>query len=136
MHEQEISTHLGRPVRFHPHIAAFFRGISLTVAVELSAPVSAASMQADFDACYAGEPLVRVQAGVPEIATLSPRAGIGIGGFSPDPRNAQRASLVVVLDNLLKGAAAQALQNINLALGLDEWTAIPIERAKAEGAGQ
>lgn len=137
VHEQEISAHLGRPVRFHPHVAAFFRGISLTIAVELGETTSTESLLAEFRACYDGEPLVRVQADVPEIANLSPRAGIRIGGFSPDPRNAQRASFVVVLDNLLKGAASQAMQNINLALGLDELTAIDsTERVKAEGAEQ
>jgi len=124
VHEQEISTHLGRPVRFHPHVAAFFRGISLTISVELSAPVSAESLQADFEARYGREPLVRVRSEVPEIARLATRTGVEIGGFSVDPRNTQRASFVVVLDNLLKGAASQALQNINLALGLDELAAI------------
>lgn len=124
LHEREISAHLGRPVRFHPHVAAFFRGISLTIAVELSASVSAESLKADFDACYGGEPLVRIRSEVPEIARLAPPAGIEIGGFCVDPRNRQRASFVVVLDNLLKGAASQALQNINLALGLDELVAI------------
>mgnify|MGYP005847126095 CR=1 FL=1 len=120
VHEQEISAHLARPVRFHPHVAAFFRGISLTIAVELSAPVSAESLKADFDTRFGREPLVRVRSDVPEIASLGPRTGIEIGGFSVDPRDARRASFVVVLDNLLKGAASQALQNINLALGLAE----------------
>lgn len=137
VHEQEISAHLGRPVRFHPHVAAFFRGISLTIAVELSAPASIESLQAGFAARYHAEPLVRVRAEVPEIAGLAPRTGVEIGGFSTDARNTQRASLVVVLDNLLKGAASQALQNINLALGLDELTGInSILRVEAEGAGQ
>jgi len=139
VHEQEISTHLGRPVRFHPHVAAFFRGISLTIVVELSAPVSAESLQTEFEACYQGEPLVGVCAEVPEIARLAPRTGLEIGGFSVDARDARRASFVVVLDNLLKGAASQALQNINLALGLDELTAIDsssVQPSAVEGAGQ
>jgi len=124
VHEQEISTHLGRPVRFHPHVAAFFRGITLTIAVELGAPATADSLTAEFQACYSDEPLVRVQAEIPEIPSLNPRSGICIGGFSVDARDAHRASFVVVLDNLLKGAASQALQNINLALGLEELAGI------------
>ncbi len=127
VHETEISTHLGRPVRFHPHVAAFFRGITLTIAVELGAPATDESLAAEFQACYAGSPLVRVQAEIPEIPALRPRTGICIGGFSVDARDAHRASFVVVLDNLLKGAASQALQNINLALGLDELTAIDLK---------
>ncbi|MBS3742952.1 MAG: N-acetyl-gamma-glutamyl-phosphate reductase [Wenzhouxiangellaceae bacterium] len=135
VHEQEIGAHLGRPVRFHPHVAAFFRGISLTIAVELSAPASADSLQAEFEAFYHGEPLLRVCAEVPEIAGLAPRAGVEVGGFSVDTRDTQRTSFVVVLDNLLKGAASQALQNINLALGLDELTGIdstPVGSAEGE----
>jgi N-acetyl-gamma-glutamylphosphate reductase len=64
--------------------------------------------------------LIGVDADIPEIASLSPRTGLRIGGFTVDERDAHRASFVVVLDNLLKGAASQALQNVNRALGLDE----------------
>jgi len=124
VHEREIGTHLGRPVRFHPHVAAFFRGITLTIAVKLGAPATDESLATEFKACYIDSPLVRVQNEIPEIPALSPRTGICIGGFSVDARDAHRASFIVVLDNLLKGAASQALQNINLALGLDELTAI------------
>jgi len=124
VHEQEISTHLGRPVRFHPHVAAFFRGITLTIAVDLGAPVTVEALVDEFRARYANEPLVRVQQEVPEVPSLDPRAGVCIGGFSVDARDAHRASFVVVLDNLLKGAASQALQNVNLALGLEELTGI------------
>jgi len=120
VHEREIGTHLGRPVRFHPHVAAFFRGISLTVAVELKQPATADELVATVSAAYAGEPLVVVDTAIPEIATLLPRAGVQVGGFTVDARDARRVSFVVVLDNLLKGAAVQALQNINLALGFDE----------------
>jgi len=127
VHEREISTRLGRPVRFHPHVAAFFRGISLTIAVELGAPTTAEALLERYRARYAGEALVHVGTAIPEIATLKPRAGINIGGFAVDARDTHRASFVVVLDNLLKGAAGQALQNLNLALGLAETTGVEPE---------
>ena len=47
-----------------------------------------------------------------------------MGGFTYDPKT-RRVALVSVIDNLLKGAATQALQNINLALGLPEYDGIP-----------
>lgn len=50
-------------------------------------------------------------------AVHTPR--VTIGGFTVDP-NSGRIVMVSVIDNLLKGAASQALQNLNLALGLDE----------------
>ncbi|MDT8439599.1 MAG: N-acetyl-gamma-glutamyl-phosphate reductase [Wenzhouxiangellaceae bacterium] len=122
VHEREISTRLGRPVRFHPHVAAFFRGISLTIAVDLGAPVDERQLLDLYTDRYADEPLVGVSAEIPEIRTLTPPTGLQIGGFTVDARDAGHASFVVVLDNLLKGAASQALQNLNRALGLDECT--------------
>ena len=81
-----------------------------------------------FEALYRDEPLITFSADIPEIRDLvsgvGPAAGLRIGGFSVDGRDAQRAALVVVLDNLLKGAATQALQNLNLALGYDELSGI------------
>jgi N-acetyl-gamma-glutamyl-phosphate reductase len=120
VHESEISAHLGLPVRFHPHVAAFFRGISLTLAVDLSESVSAKDLLERFGEAYAGEPLIEVSAEIPEIREIAGRSGLKIGGFTVDARNPHRVSFVVVLDNLLKGAASQAIQNINLALGFDE----------------
>ncbi len=120
MHEREVSARLGRPVRFHPHVAPFFRGISLTVAVNLSEPASVDELFAGFQAAYDDEPLIRVSEEIPEIREVAGTPSLAIGGFSVDARNPHRASLVVVLDNLLKGAASQAVQNINLALGFNE----------------
>jgi N-acetyl-gamma-glutamyl-phosphate reductase len=120
VHEHEISTRLGRPVRFHPHVAAFFRGISLTVSLDLADPADADSLYEHCLATYRDEPLIRVSREIPEVRQIAGTAGLLIGGFTVDARNPHRASLVVVLDNLLKGAASQALQNINLALSLDE----------------
>lgn len=124
VHEQEISTHLGLPVRFHPHVAAFFRGISLTLAVDLSEPLTQSDLLELFSGTYADEPLIEVGADIPEIRDVADSPCLKIGGFTVDRRNPLRASFVVVLDNLLKGAASQAVQNINLALGMDERTGI------------
>ncbi len=124
VHEQEISTRLGRPVRFHPHVAPFFRGISLTVAVDLADPTSVEELLAQFETRYAGEQLIDVGREIPEIRDVATSPRLHIGGFNVDARNPHRACLVVVLDNLLKGAASQALQNINLSLGIEELTGI------------
>ena len=120
VHEHEVSTHLGRPVRFHPHVASFFRGISLTLAVDLAEPTSAEALVEWFETAYANEALIEVSREIPEIRMIAGTPKLRVGGFSVDARHPHRASLVVVLDNLLKGAASQALQNINRALGLEE----------------
>lgn len=124
VHEQEVSAHLGRPVRFHPHVAPFFRGISLTLSVLLTEPLSPAELQGVFAERLEGEALIRVGAEIPEIRDVAATPNLAIGGFAVDARDSLRVTFVVVLDNLLKGAASQALQNINLALGLDELTGI------------
>lgn len=129
MHEREISTHLGHAVRFHPHVAPFFRGISLTISVTLDRPVSEAELLHLYKDQYAGQSLIRVTTDAPEVREIAGHAGLAMGGFAVDARNPAQASFVVVLDNLLKGASSQALQNINLALGLEELEAVqPVEK--------
>lgn len=120
VHEQEISAHLGRPVCFHPHVAPFFRGISLTITADLSEPMSVADLLDLYSEAYGEEPLIEVGSEIPEIREVAGTPKLKIGGFTVDRRDPLRVSFVVVLDNLLKGAASQAMQNINLALGLDE----------------
>jgi N-acetyl-gamma-glutamyl-phosphate reductase len=122
VHAREASRHLGRPVRFTPHVAAFFRGITLTITLPLARPETAASLLARYREAYAGEPLVRVTAEIPEVQAAAGRHDVTIGGFAVD---GEHAVVVVVLDNLLKGAATQALQNLNLALGLPERLGVP-----------
>ncbi len=126
VHEQEISAHLRRPVRFHPHVAPFFRGISLTISVMLTEPLTADELFSMVSEQYAGEALIRVGRDIPEIREVAGTPHLSIGGFTVDARDSMRASFVVVLDNLGKGAAGQAMQNINRALGLEELTGVRI----------
>jgi N-acetyl-gamma-glutamyl-phosphate reductase len=120
VHEREISFQLGRDISFMPHVAAFFRGISLTISFGLDGGVSEDELLATFQKAYAGEARIRVSMDTPEVSGIQGLPDVHIGGFTIDARNPARGALVVVLDNLLKGAASQALQNLNLALGLDE----------------
>jgi len=120
MHEKEISHQLHTAVRFMPHVAAFFRGISLTIAFELDHPASVDELETIFRQAYAGEKRIKICTEIPQVSAVQNTADVLIGGFDIDARNPAQGSLVVVLDNLLKGAASQALQNLNLALGLDE----------------
>jgi N-acetyl-gamma-glutamyl-phosphate reductase common form len=124
MHENEISHHIGRDIRFLPHVAPFFRGISLTVAVELRHAHTEKELLACFKEFYSGSPLVEVRASVPEVKQVRGSHRLILGGFSVSETNPCRISLVAVLDNLLKGAATQAVQNLNLAFGLDAMTGL------------
>lgn len=124
VHEREVSYRLKQDIRFLPHVASFFRGISITVAAQLSKPSTAQELHEHFRAFYAGEPLVRVSAAMPEIPQVVQTAVAALGGFAVDKRDSRRVCLVSCIDNLLKGAASQAMQNVNLMLGLDELSGI------------
>lgn len=122
IHEREVGRQLGHPVEFMPHVAAHFRGITLTVNLHLDREWAADELLAHYRHFYDHAPLVQVQADAPWVSRIVGRHGAAIGGFTVQGR---RAVVVATLDNLLKGAATQALQNINRALGLDELEGIP-----------
>jgi len=124
-HEKEIAHHLGQPVFFMPHVAPFFRGLVVTISVVLKEAMSAAALQQRFGAAYADEPLIKVIPDPPLPKDLVEKHGVVVGGFAVDEKT-RHAVLCVALDNLLKGAATQAVQNINLALGLRELEGIPV----------
>ncbi|MEE4217132.1 MAG: Asd/ArgC dimerization domain-containing protein, partial [Xanthomonadales bacterium] len=124
IHEREVSWHIGRNIRFLPHVAPFFRGISLSIAVTLADRTSDAELLALFAGFYGDCPLIEVRAGIPEVKEARNRHGVILGGFTVSAHDPRRVSLVAVLDNLLKGAATQAVQNLNLAFGLDVLTGL------------
>jgi N-acetyl-gamma-glutamyl-phosphate reductase len=118
-HERETVRHLGLPVRFIPHVHPAFRGLLVTAHVPLGESMSVDQLVARFMAAYAEEPLIEISDEIPELRDGAGHRGVIIGGFetSADGRN---AVVIAAEDNLLKGAAVQAVQNINLALGLPE----------------
>ncbi|MFT7582281.1 MAG: N-acetyl-gamma-glutamyl-phosphate reductase [Myxococcota bacterium] len=122
-HELEVRWQLGHPVYFMPHVASFFRGITLTVSMQLSRPLDVEEVLDRYRARYEFEPLVEVTKDMPLVQAAAGRHVCTIGGVHVE---ATEAHIVVVatLDNLLKGAATQALQNMNLACGFDELSGI------------
>ncbi|WP_266156848.1 N-acetyl-gamma-glutamyl-phosphate reductase [Dyella silvatica] len=124
MHEKEASRHLGLPVEFMPHVAPHFRGLTVTTNLYLARPLKREEVIQRFHASYDNEPLVRVLDEAPWVSQIANKHHVDIGGFALSA-DGKRVVVVATLDNLLKGAATQAIQNINLLLGCDEWTAIP-----------
>lgn len=122
-HERESSHQLGRPIRFMPHVHPAFRGLIVTVHVPMNGVASTGELRDLFEGAYADEPLVRVQEDIPELADGTGIAGVVIGGIAVAD-DGRTAVVVAAEDNLLKGAAVQAIQNLNLALGLPEFTGI------------
>ena len=110
----------GGALQFTPHLLPIPRGILSTIYVRLAKPVTAEELEQVLREFYAGKPWVRVfgAARLPQIKFSVNTNYCDIGfALSPDGR---RAVLVSCLDNLLKGAAGQAVQNMNLMFGFDE----------------
>lgn len=118
-HEREVRWQLGHPVHFMPHVAPFFRGITLTISMILKEATPLSTLTARYEAAYRHEPLVGFGAAIPLVRDAAGRHGVQIGGLALEGTTGH-AVIVVTLDNLLKGAATQCLQNMNLAVGLDE----------------
>ncbi len=114
-HAPEIAQALGFPVCFVPHLLPVRRGLLATCYVTPREDVRALLEEA-----YAGSAVVRVlpEGVAPELARVQHTDGAELGVF--EDRATGRAVVVCALDNLGKGAAGQALQNANLALGLEE----------------
>jgi N-acetyl-gamma-glutamyl-phosphate reductase len=124
--EQALSGIAGAPrlVTFTPHLAPHSRGLEITAYARLTAPLSQGDAEALYRDAYAGEPFVRL--------TQRPHPGLLHGSNAVDLGVwvDERTSTVIAaaaLDNLVKGAAGQALQNANLMLGLDEGLGLTAE---------
>ncbi len=122
-HTGEMLEQLGldsSSLQFTPHLLPIPRGILSTIYVKLAKPVSADELEQSLRDFYAGKPWVRIfgAAKLPQIK-FSRNTNYCDIGFSLSP-DGTRAVLVSCIDNLMKGAAGQAVQNMNLMFGFDE----------------
>lgn len=104
---------------FVPHLLPITRGIHTTISAPLARDVTVDQIDQTFQDFYGGEPFVRTSSSrVPEIKHVTGTNFIDIGFHIDKDNNA--LILLSVIDNLVKGAAGQAIQNMNLMLGFDE----------------
>jgi N-acetyl-gamma-glutamyl-phosphate reductase len=125
LHEREVSRQLGHPVEFLPHVAPHFRGLTISANLHLSRPFTRDEVLDRYRAHYTGEPLVRVVDEAPWVSRIAGRHHVEIGGFAL-AADGRRLVVVATEDNLLKGAATQAMQNLNRSFGLDELEGIGV----------
>lgn len=123
-HEREISHRLGRQVSFMPHVGQWFQGITLTINIPLAEKLSSRDIRFMYQERYADEQLITVTGEAPFVKDIAGKNGVVVGAFSVSKAQ-DRLVVVATIDNLLKGAATQCLQNINLAMKYDEYAGIP-----------
>ena len=119
-HGPEIEQHLGHNVLFTPHLGNFPRGILETIYVQLKPNVTIEQVTQAYQV-LADEPLIRLLGDkIPSIKGVAKQPYVDIGWQQ------QGTQLIVIaaIDNLLKGAAGQALQCINLSMGLAHTTGL------------
>jgi N-acetyl-gamma-glutamyl-phosphate reductase len=122
-HTAEIEQELASGVTFVPHLVPLDRGILETIYASLARGATEAQVGDALRTAYANAPFVRLTGGaLPEIKHVVHTNFCDIGWKADEEGG--RLVLVAVLDNLLKGAAGSAVQNLNVMLGIDERTGL------------
>jgi len=122
-HAPEIAAQLGFPVCFVPHLVPLRRGLLVTCYAQARDP----DLRERLEDAYDGAPAVRVLAAgsSPDLARVQGTDAAEIALFEDAATG--RAIVICALDNLGKGAAGQAVQNANLALGIDETAGLRLQ---------
>lgn len=124
--EQGLGLLLGKevpPITFSPHLVPMSRGILTHVSARATADVGAEGLVEGYREFYKASPFVRVLSErLPDTKSV---AGTNFCDLAPryDPRS-RRIVVTSVIDNLVKGAAGQAIQNMNVRFGLAETTGL------------
>jgi N-acetyl-gamma-glutamyl-phosphate reductase len=120
-HAAEIEQELGTPVTFVPHLVPLDRGILETIYARLRPGIDETAVAAALTRAYANAPFVRLTgAELPEIKHVAHTNFCDIGWRV----QGQQLVMVACIDNLVKGAAGQAIQNFNVVFGFDEATGL------------
>ena len=99
-----------------PHSGPFVRGIFATATVLLDGPADGGALEGLYREVYAGEPFIRIRKGTPRVGVV---AGTNFADVAVHAKG-ERAVILCAIDNLGKGMASQAVQNLNLMFGLPE----------------
>ena len=122
-HVAEMEQELGATVTFVPHLVPLDRGILETIYVRVQPGTTAEQISDAFDRAYRNEPFIRLTGdALPEIKHVAWTNFCDVG-WRFDAASG-RLVIVACLDNLVKGAAGQAVQNFNVACGFDERAAL------------
>jgi N-acetyl-gamma-glutamyl-phosphate reductase len=122
-HTPEMEQALGQSVTFVPHLVPLDRGILSSVYAHLLPGTTSAAVAGAFEKAYADAPFVRITGEVlPEIKHVAHTNFCDVG-WKVDQATG-RVFVVSVIDNLVKGASGQAIQNFNVMYGFDQKTGL------------
>jgi N-acetyl-gamma-glutamyl-phosphate reductase len=109
---------------FTPHLVPMIRGMHSTLYARLTTDIDNAGLQALFETAYENEPFIDVMPFGSHPETRSTRASNMLRIALHRPNDGDTVVVLVVQDNLVKGASGQAIQCMNLMFGLDETTGL------------
>ncbi|NQZ83022.1 MAG: N-acetyl-gamma-glutamyl-phosphate reductase [Colwellia sp.] len=115
-HQPEISQEAGAQVIFNPHLAPYKRGLMTTVTLQIKAGVTAKQINSAFVDAYQEQALVRLTGAWPKIDHVANTPFADLHWQVDEEKQVVVVSCAI--DNLLKGAASQAVQCVNISLGL------------------
>ena len=119
-HTPEIEQGLGRKVIFTPHVADFERGILATITVEVNQGVCESDIAESFEQAYGQQPLVRLKQTIPTIKDVAYTPYCDIYW----QLDGSHLIVISAIDNVLKGAASQAIQCANIIANLHQATGL------------
>ena len=117
-HKYEIQQFIKAKVSFTPHVIPTFRGLMCTMHAILNKKSSNEKIKKIYQDFYKNEPFVKIMDKIPDLHDVQNNNCCCLGGFEIDENN--QLVVISVIDNLLKGASGQAVQNMNIMFGLDE----------------
>ena len=118
-HKSEIEQFIKAKVSFTPHVIPTFRGIMCTMHAILNKKLDSNKIKKICQKYYKNEPFIKIMEGkIPELHDVQNTNYCCIGGFEID--NSSQLVVVSTIDNLIKGASGQAVQNMNIMFGFDE----------------
>jgi N-acetyl-gamma-glutamyl-phosphate reductase len=129
-HNPEIDIHSGATTLFTPHLGPYARGILSTIHIDLTDGWPTHRIAETYAAAYPNEPFIRLlnseKQGWPSIAAVEHTNFCDIAWALDEPN--RHLIVISAIDNLVKGAAGQAVQCFNLVFGYDETTALNAAR--------
>ena len=117
-HKAEVEQFLKNKISFTPHVIPIFRGLMCTMHALLKKKTDSKKIRDIYKNYYRKERFIKILDKIPELHDVQNNNDCCIGGFEIDKNN--QLVVIATIDNLLKGASGQAVQNMNIMFGIEE----------------